>query len=367
MYVLTVITSIGALQGVIILLSIIFRFRHRKNLPLALLLIVFSVRLATIPTWNPDILTAHPWVYPLTAPLPFLFGPLLWWYIRELVSDDLNTPRYLYLHFLPYLFEVLAVSYTVLSIERGAYEHFVQRVFSGNPPLWLPVRNGIKVFVNVIYVFLAGRIAFGKKAERLSVTKRLWLRLLIIIPSIVLLSFSYVAIFPYVTKQLVMGMITPFSILSVTMSLLIYTISLLLMITPEIHSSDLKETGTQDEPLCSDEECEYLAGLVLKRFSEGAYRNPGLVLSDLSAEFHVHPNRLSYAINRCCNTSFRNLLNSRRIEHFCSLVKEGEHERQSILSIAFDSGFPSKSTFNRVFKEKMGIPPSEFLNQIDAL
>ena len=145
MYVLTFITTIGALQGVIILLSILARFRHRKNLPLAILLIVFSVRLGTIPTWNPDILISYPWVYPLTAPLPFLFGPLLWWYIRELVSDTLNVPKHVYLHFLPWLFEISALTITILSMNSAMYEHFVNSVFAGSPPLWLPVRNALKV------------------------------------------------------------------------------------------------------------------------------------------------------------------------------------------------------------------------------
>jgi AraC-like DNA-binding protein len=367
MYILTFVTSIGAFQGIIILLSILFRFRHRKNMPLALLLIVFSARLATIPTWNPDILTSHPWVYPLTAPLPFLFGPLLWWYIRELVSDDLNVPAHIYLHFLPYTFELLALSYTLLSMGGDEYINFIHSIFSGTPPLWLPVRNGVKVLLNLVYVVLCGRIAFGKKSGRISSTKRLWLRLMLIIPSLVLLSFSYVAVVPYVTKHLIQGIITPFFILSVTMSVLIYAISFLLIIAPEAYPSESKEESEQYERLCSDEECEYLAGLVEKRFSEGAYRNPGLMLSDFAAEFNVHPNRLSYAINHCFNSSFRNLLNGRRIDYFCSLIKEGVHKRQSILAIAFDAGFPSKSTFNRVFKEKTGIPPSEFLKQMDAV
>ena len=102
------------------------------------------------------------------------------------------------------------------------------------------------------------------------------------------------------------------------MAVLIYTISLFLMIMPGTNSPEPKEEIAREEQLCSDEECEYLVGLVEKRFSEGAYQNPGLVLSDLASEFHVHPNRLSYAVNHCRNTSFRNLLNSRRIDYFCS-------------------------------------------------
>ena len=363
MYALTFFTLIGALQGAVILLSIIFKFRHRKNLPLALLLIVFSLRLATIPTWNPDILLAHPWLFAATTPLPFLFGPLLWWYIGELVSDRVNVPRHVYLHFLPYLCETLAVSYSLLSMDQETYGLFIENVFSGTPPLWLPIRNGLKVALNIVYVILAGRIAFGPGAKRLSSAKRLCLKLMVFIAALVLLLFSYVAIFPPVTARLAQGEIAPFYILSVAMALLIYGISFLLLVAPEAHTITVKDGEGGNEKLCTEEECEYLLDLIEKRFAEGAYQNPDLMLSDLAAEFDVHPNRLSYAVNHCCNDNFRSLLNSRRLDHFFSQIEEGVHGYRSILEIAFDAGFPSKSTFNRFFKEKTGMSPSEFLKK----
>ncbi len=363
MYALTIITSMGAVQGIVILLLILFRFRHRKNMPLALLLIVFSLRLATIPTWSPGILLSYPWVYPLTAPLPFLFGPLLWFSIRELVSDTSNYPRYFILHLLPYFFEVTAVSYTLLSMNTGEYTHLIHNVFSGNPPLWLLLRNGIKVIFNLVYVFLSMRIAFGPNTNRLSYPKRLWLRSLVIIPLLVLLSFSYVAVNPSATARLIHGTTTPFLILSMTMVVLIYTVSFLLMITPELSSPEKKTVNIQKERLCSEEECDYLVGLIEKRFSEGAFRNPDLTISDFAAEFNVHTNRLSFAVNQCLNTGFRDLLNTRRLDYFSDRIKNGAHRYQSILEIAFDAGFPSKSTFNRVFKEKTGISPSRFIKQ----
>lgn len=296
---LSLISSIGALQGGILLLWILLKFRHRKNLPMALLLIVFSIRLATIPTWNRNIMSEYPWLYPTTAPLPFLFGPLLWWCVREIVDNTTKIPRRLYLHFLPYLMEVLAVVVTLLSMNSAEYNSFLNSVFSGHPPLWMTVRNALKVLLNSVYIVLAGKIAFGKKVKRLSPAKRVWIRSLIILPSIVLLSFSYVALFPFATERL----------------------------------------------------------------AEGAYQDPGLSLADLAAELKIHPNRLSYAVNHCRHISFRELLNSRRLAYFSERIEEGAHQHQSLLEIAFEAGFPSKSTFNRVYKEKKGISPTEYMRK----
>ena len=331
-------------------------------MPLALLLIVFSVRLVTIPTWDQQILLRYPWVYPMTAPLPFLFGPLVWWYIRELVSDNLNIPRYIYIHFLPYFFEFLAVTVTVMSMSSMEYKEFLQNVFSGNPPLWLPFRNGLKVLVNIIYIVFSARLAFGKKSLRLSVTKRMCARALVVLPSVVLAAFAYVALIPSVTKHLAAGLIIPFFILSVTMAVLIYGISFMLLIAPDISRFGISRK--EGEQLCSEEECSLLLSLVEKRFEEGVYLNPDIMLTDLASELEVHPNRISFVINHCCGTSFRTFLNNRRLDYFSARVKNGALEKQSILDLAFEAGFPSKTTFNRFFREKTGMSPSEYAGNL---
>ena len=113
MHLLELLAALGAAQGFLLLVLIILRYRHHKSLPLALLLLAFSLRLGTIPSWNPQALIAHPWLFPATTPLPFLFGPLLWWAVRELARDTEARPRFLPLHFLPYAAETVAVTATV--------------------------------------------------------------------------------------------------------------------------------------------------------------------------------------------------------------------------------------------------------------
>ena len=285
-------------------------------MPLALLLIVFSVRLATIPTWNPDILLKLPWIYPVTAPLPFLFGPLLWWYIRELGSDRLKTPQPLFIHFIPYFLELSALVFTLISMSPSEYQNFITDVFTGNPPLWLPVRNGLKVIVNIVYIIMSGKTAFGVKSEKLSGSKKLCARLLIIIPSGVLAAFAYVALPPSVTQDLAGGIVLPFFILTTAMAVLIYGISFLLIVSPEITRPE-KISSNKPEQLCTDEECCRIMSFVHDRLDSGAFHNPDLVLRDLASEFHIHPNRISFAVNKCCGISFRTLLNKNGWSFLC--------------------------------------------------
>ena len=93
MHLLEVLAALGAAQGVLLLVLIGLRYRYHKNVPLAILIVAVSLRLGTIPSWNAVTLLAHPWLLPLTTPLPFLFGFLVWWYAAELRAFEDARPR----------------------------------------------------------------------------------------------------------------------------------------------------------------------------------------------------------------------------------------------------------------------------------
>lgn len=360
MHVLTYTASFGALQGILLLVFITLRQRHPGNLPLALFLMVFSLRLATIPTWNYSILASHPWLYPATSPLPFLFGPLLWWYALSSGNNFQKKPPILFLHFIPWIVETLAIMVSVYTVPRGEYYELMKSIFAGQPPDWLTVRNGLKVVSNVIYLILTGGIAFGKSSHNMPRVRRVWLRSLTVFPGVVLVVFGYVALFPEATRRLTGGSAASFLILSITMAALIYAVSFLLLIAPERNDGGRASLIMKNDPLCSDLECKRLVSRVNEQFNKGAFQDPDLTLADLAVQLKVNSNRLSFAINTTCNSSFRTLLNSRRINFFINRIRLEDLKKSSILNIAFDAGFSSKSTFNRVFKNTYGITPSEF-------
>ena len=357
---LTVIAAAGALQGIAILLSMLFRLRHRRNLPLALLISVFSIRLATIPTWNYDTLLRHPWLWPATTALPFLFAPLVWWHIRDMVTEKPRLPTGLLPHCLPWFVEVVLLCISLLSMDGPAYERFLGDVFSGNPPLWLPVRNGLKVLVNVVYLVLASVPAFGRRSALRSPAKRLWMRSLVIVPFLVLLSFTAVAVFPSATEGLTGGNAAPFLILSVFMSLLILLIATFFMVCPELFSiaDNLAKRGDRQFP---DDVCRALLKRLERRMEEGAFRNPDLSLPDMAAEFGVNINLLSHTVNCYGGMGFRSYINDKRLNYFLEELERGK--KASLLELAFEAGFSSKSTFNRVFHEQLAMTPTEYLQR----
>ncbi len=86
----------------------------------------------------------------------------------------------------------------------------------------------------------------------------------------------------------------------------------------------------------------------------------------MALELGTHPNYLSQIINEKEGKSFYDFVNSFRVEEFKRLVKDSKNKQFTLLALAYDCGFNSKSSFNRYFKKNTGKTPSEFVKS-DAI
>ena len=94
---------------------------------------------------------------------------------------------------------------------------------------------------------------------------------------------------------------------------------------------------------------------------EKLYKDPELNLNQVASLLDVHPNILSQTINSVENKNFYDYINQHRIEEFKRIVILPENQKFTILSLAFESGFNSKTSFNRNFKKYMDCSPREYI------
>lgn len=87
-----------------------------------------------------------------------------------------------------------------------------------------------------------------------------------------------------------------------------------------------------------------------------------LTLKEFSEHACLTPRETSKLINQGLGISFIDFVNQYRIARFKELADDNQLEHLSLLGLAFESGFNSKSTFNRVFKKMEGKSPSSYLN-----
>ena len=86
----------------------------------------------------------------------------------------------------------------------------------------------------------------------------------------------------------------------------------------------------------------------------------GLTLTQLAERLDVTPHQLSQVLNQGFKENFYKFINRYRVEESKRLLLDSRLQHYNILGIAFEAGFNSKSTFNKVFKEVTGLSPSEF-------
>jgi AraC-like DNA-binding protein len=103
--------------------------------------------------------------------------------------------------------------------------------------------------------------------------------------------------------------------------------------------------------------------LDLLMVSNKMYENPELVIAHLSSQLGTHSKKVSQAINQGFNMNFNDFVNHHRIKALLQKIEEGEHNIQTLLSLAYECGFNSKSTFNRAFKRATLLSPKEYIHK----
>ena len=92
------------------------------------------------------------------------------------------------------------------------------------------------------------------------------------------------------------------------------------------------------------------------------FLQPDLNLDELARHLQVSKPLVSATINQVFEQNFNDFINDMRIAEFIRLY-ELHGEKYTLISLAYDSGFNSKATFNRAFKKSKGTSPIEFLRQ----
>ncbi|MEO9871636.1 helix-turn-helix domain-containing protein [Ekhidna sp.] len=99
---------------------------------------------------------------------------------------------------------------------------------------------------------------------------------------------------------------------------------------------------------------------------ERAYQNSNLTLRDVANSLGTNTRLVSQVINQGFKMNFNDFINDFRLKTLKVKLQNGEHKQFTLLSLALDCGFNSKSTFNRVFKKSTGLTPNQFISHIES-
>ncbi len=134
--------------------------------------------------------------------------------------------------------------------------------------------------------------------------------------------------------------------------------------TSETPKAGSKSTGELE---LFNDELNKKKGELQKLFvNEKVFLDPELNLAQLSNRLQMNRAEVSEIINSGFGKNFNDFVNEYRIDLFKKRLQQGDNKQLSLVGLAFDCGFNSKATFNRVFKKAVQLTPTQYLQSLSA-
>ncbi len=127
--------------------------------------------------------------------------------------------------------------------------------------------------------------------------------------------------------------------------------------TQQAQTIKYKSSGLTEENIAS-----YKERLLQYLEKEKNYLNSDLCLRDIAKDLHIPSHQLSQVINTGTSGNFYDLINSYRIQEAKQQLTDPNKQDLSILDIAYEVGFNSKSAFNNAFKRYTNMTPTQYKN-----
>jgi AraC-like DNA-binding protein len=97
--------------------------------------------------------------------------------------------------------------------------------------------------------------------------------------------------------------------------------------------------------------------------AEKPFLDPDLTLPELAKSLDISRNQLSNVINKKHGMNFYQFVNRYRVEEVKELMEDPANSNLKLISLAYDAGFNSKASFNRIFKQMTKMTPSEYYSR----
>jgi len=366
----------GASQG--LFLAFVFlsspKGNRLANRFLGLLMLVFSLRLLEIVAFWSKYLLQFPHFLGATYGFHYLFGVLLYLYVRQHVRAPMSRlSAGIALHFIPFLlYEVLMLPYYF----RGSAEklEMLKQYYAGTSfgsVSWsvlifssVPLLHVCIYLTSTVWTIRNARQNNTGRAHVMSSTQLGWIRNLTIgFGAVFALWFLYgIAVmtgFPY-HKSIDYAV-------TYAMTLWIYSIGYFALDKSQILSG-FKSTPNgpkyRKSTLTEAQAEHYLTQLEAFMHNEKPYLDSELTLNALAKRLSISPHHLSQIINGRLDQTFFDYINSYRVEAVKKMLLDPRKQHFTLLGLAYEAGFNNKTSFNVAFKRFTGTTPSEYRHRL---
>jgi AraC-like DNA-binding protein len=306
------------------------------------------------------------YAFPFVA---FTYGPLLFLYVQSMTNPQRKISWLASIHFIPFIaFFAVSVIFRSYPLMRDLRNFFI-------PDRFMPLRIVYSTFfflsvsVYSILSFIEIRKHQANLKNLVSYTSGVitlnWLKILSI-------SFYVAFVILFILGGLNMiGDIIPFDpyfVVFAFIALFSFVYSFYGIKQPVIFGQELrinedekKETEKYSRSGLKEKQAEqYLEKLIHVMETDKPYLDRDLSIHELSVITDIPRHHITQVLNEKHGKNFFTFINEYRVKEVISRFNDPANNNFTILAIAYDSGFNSKTTFNSIFKSQTGLTPSEF-------
>jgi AraC-like DNA-binding protein len=360
---IAILLSLGAVQGLVYGMRLLRKEESPKtaNQLLACILFFLSYRLLIQVLRLFDLGHYDTWYY-FMIDMSWINAPLLYFYVRARVEKGFQWQRKHLLHLIPFVIQVIISVFVRLQnlYWDGTKESLSTLGYYGYA-VWmnLPTNYLIASLLIVIYTSVAIRL-LKYKAEQLDPTLKQWLTQVMrafqiyfaLVLCTLLIDFflfedaKFMAYF-YFTQFFYFPFFIGIAGLNYWLGFTGY-------------HKNFKTLGRKPLKEGEESQLQSLADKLLHAMQEHQfYRDPELSLNTLAEKLEVKPYLLSRCFSHVLHVKFNDYINQLRAEEVKRLALLPENNKYTLLSLAFEAGFNSKSSFQRAVRKHLDMSPKE--------
>jgi AraC-like DNA-binding protein len=360
-----VLCLLGVAQALLLALVLVTiqRGNRSANRILAAFVVSISVSVSASILSNIHYFQTHPHLSRINHPFDFLGGPLLFLYIRALTSRNFAFGKKTLVHFVPAV--AVALYLTPFYLQSWEYKH--SRLPTVN---WYYVRSALVIAQFLIYLVLiiSMLMRYSRRVKHRSTPadRAVLFQVRFLVISIMalwvlgILRYGIDLRYPAYMTQTVW-------ILPLAVTGILYALAYFGLRKPEVLIGIEQlppEKKYERSTLTPERSQRYLSKLQHAMEPEKVYIDGNLTLQKLAARLSIPVQHLSQVVNEQLNQNILDFINTHRVAEAKRRLLDPSRKHLSILAIAEEVGFNSKSSFNAVFKKHANITPSEFRKRV---
>lgn len=324
--------------------------RHSKsNIYLAIYFIsqIIGILNYSIKT-NIDIL------YCLGQSVCFSWGALFYFYIVSLLKPNFKFSKTTLLHFIPSVIAFFLLLFTK-NTHNQPYANWIQIYATSILNITF---NSLIIIYNIaaIYQYYIYTLESAQKPLLKKNIPLLWLK-------VSLFGFAACCFIVQIGKIPVLSSINWFIINNIVF-LLYFCILFYISIVGRTLLGDYANNVKYKNSFITQNEAQViLNNLKVEMEDNLLFTNPDINLKATAKILNISERILSQVINENLQQNFSEYINTYRIKYAMKLLSNPQNKEMTMLSVLFDSGFNSKTSFNITFKKIVGCTPIEYKKQ----